>query len=362
LAKNPGLRGMLPGRDYPITVAHRVEGSSSTKSITQYLNLKCPDSWSADQVNKKGKEIVWAPNSLSCDSSSAMTACIRDTPGTIGYMDAGHGWEEDLTEIELENADGVFVSSLDSFRSGGTGVAATKATSGIMSFDEDFNDVSLLDQPGRSTWPILVMSYVYIRTNIAAYESMTPANLGLLRAFMKALYNPLYIDTCKDYGFTPVPEDVKAKALDALDNKVEFLLPYDEWTVEDGIEKIIGQGEKKISPKRRDYGEFERSRLSNDVADLISNVMDLNEQAAATGSRISKMENFESLLDNHMYKLLVILNQTDAVLDNLGKGKSSSGSNNDSGGSAALVLAALSFAFWCAAILYLIVTKFCLNM
>jgi len=41
----------------------------------------------------------------------------------------------------IDGSDGVFVSSLDSFRSGGTGVAATKTTSSIMSFDEDFNEL-----------------------------------------------------------------------------------------------------------------------------------------------------------------------------------------------------------------------------
>ena len=75
-----------------------------------------------------------------------MTECIRNTKGTIGYIDAGHGWEEGLTEIELENRDGYFVSSYDSFNSGGTGVAATKATLDITSFDESFSSVHLLDQ------------------------------------------------------------------------------------------------------------------------------------------------------------------------------------------------------------------------
>jgi len=63
------------------------------------------------------------------------------------------------------------------------------------------------------------------------------------------------------------------------------------------------------------------------------------------------MENFASLFDNHMYKLRRSLNETDIILDNLGE--SSSGSN-DSGSSAALVLAAFSFALWCAAMLYLL--------
>jgi len=32
---------------------------------------------------------------------------------------------------------------------------------------------------------------------------------------------------------------VKAKALEALNTKVKFIVPYDEWMVKDGIEKIM---------------------------------------------------------------------------------------------------------------------------
>lgn len=344
LEQNPNLLEMLPNRNYPIGVAHRVEGSSSTKSITQYLNLKCPTFWPSNQVSKKGKDILWAPNSLSCDSSGQMTTCIRENEGTIGYIDSGHGWEEDLTEIELQNADGNFVSSLDSFRSGGTGVAATVATKDLKSFDESFHAISLLDQEGSNTWPILVMSYVYVRTNVEQY--LTRDNLGLLSIFLQALYNPLYIDTCKDFGFTPVPTDVREKALKTLDEKVDFII--EDWSFEVGIEKILGQGAKKISPKRRDYGEFERSRLNTDVAGLSA-------QSAISANALERL----SMLESETIEKLLNLAENEKVMMQIGSG---SDNDSDSGSKAALVLASISFVLWCVALLYMIVTKCFLHM
>jgi len=341
LAENPNLLSMLPTRDFPITVAHRVEGSSSTKSITQYLNLKCAVHWPADMVNKMGSQITWASGSLSCDSSGEMTSCIRGKEGTIGYIDAGHGWDEGLTEIELQNNDGYFVSSLDSFNSGGTGVAATVAMKDVVSFDESFHDISLLDQTGEDTWPILVMSYVYVRKNINEY--VTASNQGLLSIFLQALYEPRYIDECKNFGFTPVPLDVKQKALYSIQNEIAFSTE-DPWSFEVGIEKIDGQGAKKISPKRRSYGEYERSKLSGDVNALMTPEETTEEtadpllQIAALSQRIDELELRNAELSNGTTE------------------------TEDSSDKTALGFAVISFVFWCVAILYFAVTKLFLNM
>ena len=48
---------------------------------------------------------------MKCDGSGPMTDCIRDNDGSIGYIDSGHGWEQDLSEIELKNKNGNILSS-----------------------------------------------------------------------------------------------------------------------------------------------------------------------------------------------------------------------------------------------------------
>jgi len=335
--QNPNLPAMLPSKTFPITVAHRVEGSSSTQSITEYLNGKCSKYWPLDMVKKEGKQITWAPDALACDSSGQMTACIRGKQGTIGYIDAGHGWDEGLNEIELQNADNKFVSSMDSFKSGGTGDAAIVATRDITSFDESFADVSLLDQKGENTWPILVMSYIYVRTNINEY--MTNANLGLLEIFLKAMYDPYYIDECKNFGFTPVPDEVRNKALKAISNKVAFN-QNEPWTFEVETRKIAGQGTKVISRKRRDYGEYERSKLSK----LVGGVITSDDNSSGKG------KNHDSL-DQRLKDIETLLNDNTTADEDA-----------QSNVTIALVFSILSFASWCAVALYMLVTKCLLNM
>ena len=136
LELNPNLN--LPG-PYPITVAHRVKGSSSTASITQYLNQVCSEEW--DQV---GKTITWKEDTVGCEGSGGMTDCILGTPGTIGYIDAGHGHSQGLQEIELRNADGNYISSLESNARGGI-MAATENAGLPTTLDGSFASVNLLN-------------------------------------------------------------------------------------------------------------------------------------------------------------------------------------------------------------------------
>ena len=142
--QNPGLE--LPN-PFPITVARRVEGSSSTASITQFLNIACEDEWPADRVKKKLDD--WHPDTIGCDGSGLMTNCILETPGTIGYIDAGHGHAEGLQEIELQNKAGNYISSKEAMEKGGI-VSATLNSGMPDELDGDFSNVDLLYQVSMS--------------------------------------------------------------------------------------------------------------------------------------------------------------------------------------------------------------------
>ena len=136
---NPDLSLPSP---YPITVAHRVQGSSSTKSITQYLNQACSDEWPDTLV---GSTINWKTDTVGCEGSAGMTECINTVPGTIGYIDAGHGHAQGLQEVELRNADGYYVSSKEANENGGI-MDATNTAGLPDELDGSFANVNLLNQ------------------------------------------------------------------------------------------------------------------------------------------------------------------------------------------------------------------------
>jgi hypothetical protein len=131
---------------YPIRVARRVNGSSSTASITQFLRTAtladdtCDIVWDADMV---GAKITWDVDTKGCDGSGLMTDCILEQEGTIGYIDSGHGHSEGLTEISLKNKFGTNLNSKEAGDRGGI-LPATIGAGIPDTMDGNFGEVDLL--------------------------------------------------------------------------------------------------------------------------------------------------------------------------------------------------------------------------
>ena len=191
------------------------------------------------------------------------------------------------------------------------------------------------------------MSYIYVRTNIKDYVT-DKGRLGLLSIFLKAMYDPNYINECENYGFTPVPADVRTKALDTLSTKVDFDDVADEWKFEVGIEKIDGQGEKVISPKRRSFAEYERSTIADGLESVGGggSGWDAKYDALLVEVKLlmAKYEEKEKEFVKLQTKLMKLEKDTD-----------------DHTHPSSSVFAIISFVLWCLAIVYLVLMKVFLN-
>ena len=153
---NPNLS--LPNPS-PITVAHRVKGSSSTASITKYLNQVCPEEWPSELV---GKTVNWPEDTIGCEGSGGMSSCIKNKAGTIGYIDMGHGHAENLQEIELLNAAQKYISTKESAAAGGILAAAENAAL-PSTLSGSFANVNLLNQVRNNcSFPFLISNVVPI--------------------------------------------------------------------------------------------------------------------------------------------------------------------------------------------------------
>lgn len=90
-----------------------------------------------------GTTIIWDAATKACEGSDAMTACIKNFPGTIGYIDSGHGYSQGLTEVVLKNKDGMYLDAATAIANGGIlsalGTLPTSASS-------DFSSVLLVNQ------------------------------------------------------------------------------------------------------------------------------------------------------------------------------------------------------------------------
>jgi len=80
-----------------------------------------------------------------------MTDCVRNNAGAIGYLDSGHGWSEEVAEINVKNEAGVFLTSKTSQALGGISDAAGAGNT-PNSADADWSAVNFLNKVCNVLW------------------------------------------------------------------------------------------------------------------------------------------------------------------------------------------------------------------
>jgi phosphate transport system substrate-binding protein len=147
LAKvNPGVS--LP--NLPITVVHRSDGSGTTFIFTTYLASKAAH-W-ASQVGANDS-VAW-PVGLGGKGNDGVAAFVKQTPGSIGYVEYVYAASNDLTYTLLQNKSGAFVSPT-------AGAFAAAAAGAKWSSAPNFY-LLLIDQPGAGAWPISGATFILI--------------------------------------------------------------------------------------------------------------------------------------------------------------------------------------------------------
>jgi len=244
-----------------IKVVHRVAGSSSTAGFTEYLQAVCPEEW----IGLTGSTIAWPEGTASAEGSGGMADYIATHEGAIGYIDAGHGVDAGLSEVALQNKDGVYLTT----KQADIGAAAREGlTANVIpaSATDDFSAVNLYNLPGPTTWPITMISYIYVDQDLRAMRKETAALLVYFIQFILSDEGQA-IATNKYNLFSKLPVELESYNAVALST---LLLPAGttRFTTEFLTLPYAGAGTYVISGKRRSYAELERERTLNYVYDL----------------------------------------------------------------------------------------------
>jgi phosphate transport system substrate-binding protein len=151
-ALNAGAK--LPAKD--ILVVHRTEGSGTTFIFTDYLGSVSP-AWKAGPG--VGKEVQW-PAGLGAKGNDGVAGQIKQTPGTIGYVELAYVKQNNLTAAQLENADHKFVSP-----DAASATAAAEAAVAKLPANSDFR-VSIVNSAGANTYPITSFTWLLLYKNM----------------------------------------------------------------------------------------------------------------------------------------------------------------------------------------------------
>jgi len=155
LAKtNPGVA--LP--NLPITVVHRSDGSGTSFLFTSYLAMKAPR-WAA-QVG--ASDAVQWPTGIGGKGNDGVAAFVRQTVGSIGYVEYAYAKQNGMTYTLLQNKAGKFVGPDDKNFAAAAAGAKWNAAPGFY--------LLLLDQPAAEAWPITGATFILMHAKQASAD------------------------------------------------------------------------------------------------------------------------------------------------------------------------------------------------
>jgi phosphate transport system substrate-binding protein len=194
-ADNPGVN--LPATD--IVVAHRSDGSGTTFVFTDYLSQVSPD-WKTKVGN--GKSVSW-PGGLGAKGNEGVAGAVKQTPGTIGYVELAYALQNHLSMAALKNQAGQFVApSVESTAAAAAGVAG-RVAGGTFT-------VSLVNAPGAQAYPIATWTYLLVPGHWS--------DCGKANAFAGLVAWALDQggDMAKELHYAPLPDAVRTGVLAQL--------------------------------------------------------------------------------------------------------------------------------------------------
>lgn len=150
---DPKLVALNPGKKLPdteITVVHRADGSGTTFNWTDYLTVISKD-W-ADKVGR-GAAVKWpAATSVGGKGNEGVAANVNRIKGAIGYVEYAYVKKNNMNFMQLQNADGRYVSPDD--------LTFAAAAAGADWFSVPGMGVSMVNAKGANSWPVSTASFI----------------------------------------------------------------------------------------------------------------------------------------------------------------------------------------------------------
>ncbi|HWX16904.1 MAG TPA: phosphate ABC transporter substrate-binding protein PstS [Chthoniobacterales bacterium] len=183
--------------DEEIVVVHRSDGSGTTYIFTDYLS-KVSSEWKSKAGNNTS--VNW-PTGLGGKGNEGVSGQVKQTPGSLGYVELIYAIQNKMPYADLKNAAGEFVKpTLDS-------VTAALATANI---PDDFR-FSMTNAAGKDAYPIAGATWLLV------YQQQKDAAKGKkLVEFLK------WAETkgeqmAKDLDYAPLPDSLRDRVLKRVD-------------------------------------------------------------------------------------------------------------------------------------------------
>ena len=184
---NPDVK--LPDAD--IIVVHRSDGSGTSYIFTDYLSKTSPE-WK-EKVGK-ATSVNW-PTGLGGKGNEGVTQQVKQTEGSIGYVELIYALSNDLPYAQVKNPGGRFVEP---------SLASVSAAAASAKFEKntDFR-VSITNAPGAEAYPISSFTWLLVRP-----DTKDVAKGKALKDFLAWMLTAEAQKMAEELKYAPLPKEV----------------------------------------------------------------------------------------------------------------------------------------------------------
>ena len=193
---DPAIKALNPGVALPdasIAPVRRADGSGTSFIFTNYLS-KVNAEWKS-KVGE-GTAVNW-PTGAGGKGNDGVAAFVGRLPNSIGYVEYAYVKQNKMTYVQMQNAEGQFVSPDDS---------AFKAAAAGADWAKSFYQI-LTNQPGKESWPITGATFILMQKS-----QEKPVQAATSLKFFEWAYKT-GDKTAADLDYVPMPDSVKETIL-----------------------------------------------------------------------------------------------------------------------------------------------------
>jgi len=188
------IQSVNPGVNLPnlaITPVYRSDSSGTTFVFTGYLS-KVNATWNSTVGTSKNPGTKW-PTGIGAPQNAGVAGKILQTPGAVGYVELAYTVENAMTVAKVQNPAGEYV--LPTLNS--TAAAAANSAPSLPSGAGDWANVSVLNAPGATSYPIASFTYLIV------YKELNVEGSVMTQGRAQALVNFLWWVVHQGQAYAP---------------------------------------------------------------------------------------------------------------------------------------------------------------
>jgi phosphate transport system substrate-binding protein len=185
-----------------IAVIHRSDDSGTTKGFTQFLANYSPEWEKSVGVDKTVK---W-PTGTGAKGNDGVAAAIKQTPGSIGYVEQAYALQNGFTFASVKNKAGNYIVPT---------IASTTAAADGIKVPKDLG-ISVIDSPNPKAYPIASQTFVISYQDLCKGAGMSKDQAsGFVKFLDYALGDGQAV--AEKLSYAPLPDSIKSQVQTAVD-------------------------------------------------------------------------------------------------------------------------------------------------